>query len=258
MKISLFNSSPWGKEGHTYIMAQEFLFGAHQAGAKVQNIQLVEKEIKPCIGCWSCFYKTPGKCIFKDDMESLIHRFLGSDVVVFVTPLYMDNVTTLMKTFTDRLMPILEPHCRKDPNGQYRRGMRFEKCPRFVVISGCAMPEQGQFDVLRLFFRRFARTMHTEVIGEIYRTEAGFLYLSSIDKRFAQITKEYQQLLRTAGEEFVATGRISKQMTQRLGAPLIGADEYIEYANKVWDQILPKSTFRGIANVVMKQLQHRK
>lgn len=258
MKITVFNGSPWGVLGHTYIMMQEFSLGAHQAGAKVRNIQLVEKKINACTGCGVCFYKTPGKCVFKDDMQSLIRKFVASDVVVFATPLYMDNVTTIMKTFMDRLMPILEPHYEKDSSGQYRRGMRYDRHPKFVVISGCAMPEQDQFDALRLFFKRFARTMHTEMVGEIYRADAGLLLLCSRDAQFVPVAEEYKKLLRICGKEFVTTGRIGTETTERLQAPLIDADEYVKYANELWGIILPKSTFHRLFTPALRQMEHKK
>lgn len=258
MKITVFNGSPWGQLGHTYLMTEAFLSGASQAGAKTQQIQLVEKDINACIGCGVCFYKTPGKCIFKDDMQGLIHKFLTSDVVIFATPLYMDNVTTRMKTFMDRLMPILEPHYEKTQDGLYRRGIRFDKHPKFVVISASALPEQNQFDVLRLFFKKFAMTMHTEIAGEIYCPNAGLLLLSKTDMRFAAVVHEYTQLLRQAGKEFTASGRISEDIEDRLQVPLIDPDEYVKYANELWNMILPKRTFLGIPVSALDKTQSRK
>jgi len=178
MNITAFNASPWGIEGHTNVIVQEFLAGAHNAGAKVRNIPLVEKQINACTGCGVCFYETPGQCVFKDDMSGLIKSFLGCDAAILATPVYIDNVTTLMKTFIDRLTPILEPYCEKDPAGEYRLRARYKKHPKLMVISCCALPEQSHFQVLRVFFQRMARTMHTQIVAEIYRPAAGQLLVS--------------------------------------------------------------------------------
>ena len=259
MNITVFNGSPWGKEGHTNIMAEEFLLEACQRGIKVSNIQLMEKNINVCIGCGVCFYKTPGKCMFDDDMAGLISKFITSDIVVFTTPVYIDNVTSLMKIFIDRLTPVLEPHYVKDSLGQYRRKLRFRKSPKFIVISSCAMPEQSQFQVLSLFFKRMARTMHTEVVGEIYLPCSGILVLAREEIKFKPLVEKYKKLLRLAGEDIIKTGTISKEVTEKLKVPLIDADEYVEYANKLWDQLLPKHSLLKVpVNAFGKKLSKEK
>ncbi|MFA5251265.1 MAG: flavodoxin family protein [Phycisphaerae bacterium] len=238
MKITVFNGSPWGESGNTHIMVEEFGQGAGQAGAKFQNFFLAARKIQPCTECGTCFFKTPGKCILKDDMSEMINRFMDSDIVVFATPVFMDNVTALMKIFIDRLMPVLEPHYEKDSNGEYRRRGRYKKYPKFVVISSCAMPEQSNFEVLRLYFRRMARTMHTEVVGEIYLAAAGLMQLSEKELRFRPMVNSYKEMLRAAGKELVETGGIGPDMAGRLEQPLVDSDEYVKYANKMWDQLL--------------------
>ena len=79
MKITVFNGSPWAEEGHTHIMAQEFVAGAAQGGAKVQTIQLVTKEIKPCNRCGLCFFKTPGTLI-REGFLSIEVKWMAADL----------------------------------------------------------------------------------------------------------------------------------------------------------------------------------
>ena len=244
MKITAFNGSPWGQGGHSYIMTEEFLAGADKAGAETKNILLVKKEIKPCQGCGICFYKTPGKCVLKDDMSGLTKEFMDSDVAVLVTPLYIDNVTVLMKLFIERLMPILEPRYERDSNGECRRRKRFKKYPKLVTICSCALPEQSHFQVLQLFFRRMARTFHTQIVGEVYRSASGLLLLSKEELRFRPVVEEYKKLLQATGEEFVKTGKISEETTEKLREPIIDVDDYIEYANRMWNQMLPEYSLK--------------
>jgi multimeric flavodoxin WrbA len=227
-------------------MAEEFEKGVVQAGAKCWNVLLLSKKFGPCNECGTCLIKTPGKCRLKDDMSEMIRRFMDSDVVVFATPVFIDNVTALMKTFIDRLMPVLDPHYEKDSNGEYRRRGRYKKYPKFVVISSCAMPEQSNFQVLRLYFRRMARTMHTEVVGEIYLGAAGLLLLSAKELRFKPMVNKYKELLQAAGRELAETGKIGPDMMERLEQPLIDSDEYVEYANKMWDQLLAERRIPAI------------
>jgi len=54
------------------------------AGAEVEIVNLRKKTIKSCIGCFTCWTKTPGKCIHKDDMTNeLFPKWLKSDLVVY-------------------------------------------------------------------------------------------------------------------------------------------------------------------------------
>ena len=56
------------------------------------SIYLKDKDIKHCSGCFTCWTKTPGKCIHKDDMEELLHKISQADVIVYATPLYYYTV----------------------------------------------------------------------------------------------------------------------------------------------------------------------
>ncbi|MHC4160262.1 MAG: flavodoxin family protein [Planctomycetota bacterium] len=236
MKITAFNGSPWGTMSNTQIMVDEFLVGATDAGAKTETILLQQRDIKPCTGCFDCLVKTPGKCSIKDEMPKLIKKFMASEIVVFATPLYIDNISGLMKMFMDRLIQFVEPHFEKAPDGQYRHRKRFPKYPKFAVIANGHMPEQSIFDVLRLLFRRLARNMHTELVAEIYRPTGGLL--RSEDVMFKAVIKEYKQLLRKAGSELVTEGKFTEQTAELLEKQLMEPDKYAEYANERWDNML--------------------
>ncbi len=62
MKVFAVNSSArTGADSKTQIMLEALIEGMAGAGAKVEVINLV--------GCFSCWTRTPGKCIHKDDMS---------------------------------------------------------------------------------------------------------------------------------------------------------------------------------------------
>ena len=82
---------------------------ALSAGAKMEHIKLKNKNIHPCTGCYTCWTKTPGECIFDDDMTDLRYKFRTADLIIFASPLYVYSVTGIMKNFLDRLVPNLMP-----------------------------------------------------------------------------------------------------------------------------------------------------
>jgi len=236
MRITIFNGSPRAENGNTHLMVESFSKGAIQAGAEVENIFLAKNKINPCRGCFACWIKTPGVCVIKDDTAGLIEKFISSDVVVFATPLYVDNVTGIMKNFMDRIIPAVDPHFEKDAGGECVHVARSDKIPELVVISNCGFPEQSHFQVLELLFRRMARNMRTRVIGEIYRS--GGAILKDAPLILKPLIHKYQKLLQTAGREIVEGRRLSQETMTNLHRPLISEERYIAAANQYFDKLL--------------------
>lgn len=237
MKIVAINGSPRGKMGNTYIMVEEFLKGARDAGADVEHILLADKKIHHCIGCFSCWIKTPGVCAFNDDMRDILPKLLA-DVLVYATPLYIFNVTGIMKNFMDRQLPLVDPHLERDSIGETRHADRYGKTPKLVIISNCGFPEQTHFDGLKALFKCMARNTKAEIIAEIYRGEGELLKANSIFLK--PVLSKYKKLLQRCGREVVENGRLSEDTKTELEKPLISYESYTEHANKHWDKELAK------------------
>jgi multimeric flavodoxin WrbA len=237
MKITVFNGSPLAEKGNTNVMVEAFLTGAREAGAEVENVFLVRKKIHHCTGCYTCWLKTPGKCAIHDDMEELLPKLYGADIVVFATPVYVDNVTGIMKNFMDRMLPVADPHFEKDAGGECRHKINL-KVPKIMVISNCGFPEQSHFQVLKLLFRRIARNMSSEVIAEIYRGGGAILTEKSFSLWFP--LQRYTSLLRKAGAEVVENGKISDALQASLEKPIISEEQYIKSADEFFKKELKK------------------
>ena len=235
MKITSFNGSPRGRNSISHIIVSEFLEGARKSGAEAENVFLVEKEIGYCKACLSCWTKTPGECIQKDDMAELLERVIQSDIVVFATPVYADNVTGIMKMFIDRLIPAVDPRVER-VKGETVHLKRYEKYPKTIVISNSGFPEQTHFQTLRLYFRRLTRNMHSEVIGEVYR--GGGSVLKAKHPLLKPIVQSYRKLLQKAGEEVVREGRLSEETMEKLERPLVPHDRFVEEMNKYFEKRL--------------------
>jgi len=224
MKIIAFNGSPRAEQSTTNLMVSAFLTGAEEAGAITEQVFLSKKNIRYCLGCFTCWLKTPGTCIQSDDMGELIYKFLSADIVIFATPLYMDNVSGIMKNFMDRLLPIGDPHFEKDEHAEVRHLKVKTNIPKFVMLSNCGFPEQTHFQVLKLLARRLARNYQTELIGEIYRGAGAVLQEPKIQK----IAAQYLVLLKNAGQEVVKDGIISQETTLQLDMPLIPDPNFVD------------------------------
>ena len=99
MKIVILMGSP-NRSGSTSILVDSFVQGAESAGHTCEVIDVCRSDVHPCIGCVRCGYEGP--CVQKDDVETIRGKLLGSDMVVFATPLYYYGMTAQLKAVVDR------------------------------------------------------------------------------------------------------------------------------------------------------------
>ena len=85
-------------------LAKSFADGATFAGNEVDFITLKEKQISFCKGCLAC--QQTGKCVIKDDVTKIMNKVIGSDIVVWATPIYYYEMSGQMKVLIDRLNPM--------------------------------------------------------------------------------------------------------------------------------------------------------
>ena len=72
--------------------------------AETNKISLYDKKIDICDGCLVC--EDTQECKFKDDMIAISKEILEADIIVIATPVYFDNVPSMLKNFIDRTNPI--------------------------------------------------------------------------------------------------------------------------------------------------------
>ena len=65
MKILVINGSPKGERSDTMKVTRAFLEGM---GETYDYIDTMRVNVKPCLGCYACWFQTPGKCVQNDDM----------------------------------------------------------------------------------------------------------------------------------------------------------------------------------------------
>lgn len=233
MKIVVVNGSPKGRGSNTQIMVEAFLQGAQEAGAETLNVLLAEKEIQHCRGCFSCWLKTPGRCIIEDDMMRILAAADEADVLVLASPLYFDTISSMLKAFMDRMIVKGDPHFSKTASGESRHWKKpGDKTPRLLMMSNCGFPERSHFQAMSHWVQRAALNMQTELLGEIYAAQGGLLATE-----LPQV-KSYRQWLKKAGGEIALGQALSTETKQALEQPFLPDDEYIQGANQYFDSLL--------------------
>ncbi len=231
MHIVAFNSSPRSsEESKTELVLQKFLDGARQAGAEAETVYLRNYRIGHCLGCFGCWFKTPGRCLQGDDMTGeLYDRFLAADIAVLASPLYHFNLNARMKTFIERTLPMILPDF-VDRGSRTGHPLRVERVPRIVALSVCAFPEPENFQALSLNLKMiFGRGL----VAEIYRHSSEFMHIPEL----APQVSEALAAVGRAGEELVRLGRVEPDTQAALSRNLAPREVLIQAANEHFSQI---------------------
>ena len=234
MKVLALNSSPrTGGESKTEIMLNSFVGGMRQAGAEVEVVDLSDKKIKYCSGCFTCWTKTPGTCIHQDDMSrELFPKWLDADLVVYASPLYHFTVNAEMKAFIERTLPVLEPFLLQN-NGRTYHPLR-DKHPKVAILSVAGFPDETVFDQLSSWIQFIYGGYHPEgkaLVAEIYRPMAEALTIPYFKEVSAQIRTATEQ----AGREIVTAGAISEETMRQIKQPMVeNPADFLEIGNLMW------------------------
>ena len=88
MRVLVLNGSP-KKKSDTYRLTDAFLKGLNkEQNHEVEVINVIEKNIAPCQGCFGCWQKQDGHCVIPDDQNAILDLYVKADVIIWSFPLY--------------------------------------------------------------------------------------------------------------------------------------------------------------------------
>jgi putative NADPH-quinone reductase len=234
MRVIAINGSPRKESSCTSLILAPLLEGMRAAGAVTELVHLGKLRIKPCLGCFLCWVKTPGKCVQQDDMPALLERFVQADLIVMGTPLYHYHMSGLLKNFIDRTLPTAEPWLVKDPKHPELSGHpdRHPGDRSLLLVSPCGFPEFDHFEPLVQYFRFLTQKIGWRYMGEILRPAAEYLRQKQCRAMFGW----YYDLVRQAGEQLISRGLITPEAQAGLRKDLLpgGPEVFRDQANKSW------------------------
>ena len=100
-------------------------------------LDLTNTTVKDCIGCWSCWLKTPGRCVH-NDLDEFYKAYLDADRVIILSKLSHGFVSGNLKTLLDRMIPLYLPYITYK-TGESMHVPRYEKYPNIEFYY------QGEF-----------------------------------------------------------------------------------------------------------------
>lgn len=68
-----------------------------------EEIDLINLNIPPCIGCYNCFNNGENTCPHSNIIEPIVEKMKTCDGLIITSPVYVLNVTGLIKNFFDHL-----------------------------------------------------------------------------------------------------------------------------------------------------------
>jgi multimeric flavodoxin WrbA len=135
MKVLLLNGNP--EAGNGEFDAGLALVGKALAGRgdAVVEIRVRDCKIEQCIGCYSCWLRTPGRCVLNDDMPRVYAAYAAADAAVFASPLVMGNIGSGLKAVQERLIATILPFLRIEGD-RMRHPPRYGRTPAVGLLLG--------------------------------------------------------------------------------------------------------------------------
>lgn len=84
----------------------------HDLNEKLDISGIIEfngHNIKNCIGCFSCWFKTPKNCIHQDDLKTIGNLLLNCDEVIIISKCINGCYSSTVKQVLERCISYVEP-----------------------------------------------------------------------------------------------------------------------------------------------------
>jgi len=161
MNILIMNGSQNGSATDSRI--SEIMSMVSEKGHKVKELILREMNYSPCRGCFNCWVKTPGLCIFKDDGDILCREALNSDVIVLASPVIMGYPSALVKNALDRIIPLIHPYL-EDVGGEVHHMKRYNKYPALaLLLEKSEDTDDDDIEIIKEIFGRAALNLRSSL-----------------------------------------------------------------------------------------------
>ena len=138
-------------------------------GHQLEEIILRDKSMKRCIGCFGCWVKRPGLCVFEDDGLKVASCIANAQFLVMLTPITFGGYSSLLKNALDRQMPVLLPFFVK-VDKEVHHNIRYESYPTMLVVGSIDKEDKLHENV----FHRLAK--RNSVNGQAPRSNSLIVY----------------------------------------------------------------------------------
>ena len=177
------------RQGNTATLLKRAVSGAVDAGAQVNEINLRDLKMSPCLEIYGC--KKEGKCVIKDDFHQVIDQILSAQGLMLASPIFFYTVSAHTKILMDRCQSlwVKKYWIDKVPYGQWK------PIRKGLFISAGATKGKKLFDGTLLTVKYFFDVLDMELWRSILYRSLDFE--DDILKHPEYLEEAYQ-----AGKEF--------------------------------------------------------
>lgn len=226
MKVLVINGSPKEKSD-TMCLTNSFLKGLNKENKfDVHIVDMIKKNVKPCLGCFRCWKGESGECVIHDDQKEIMDEYKEADIVIYSFPLYSYAMPSHLKAFVDRLIPF-NKMTMKEKDGRMVHVPRVDLShQKLLFIVGSGFPNfEGNYDGLDIMIKnKFGRKAMT-----LYVSECPMLNEEEAKPLTEPLIKKFEK----AGEYFAEHLEITPEMKKELETPMLDKETYIRIANSL-------------------------
>ncbi len=127
-------------------------------------MKISELKLAFCNGCFNCWWRTPGVCNIRDDIDLVTEAVMKADRLLFASPMIHGFPSSLLKKVQDRLIPLLLPYIDL-VDGECHHQKRYEHYPEIELFFGKEediTPEDEH--IVSDIYRRLAINFHSKIV----------------------------------------------------------------------------------------------
>ena len=220
MKVLVLNGSP-KKQSDTFRMTERFLKGLNAAGEhEVTVVNVIEKAIAPCKGCFGCWQQGEGHCLIGDDQNGILDLYRAADLIIWSFPLYCYGMPSHLKAVLDRTIPLMKMDMVQLSDGRVQHVplADFSKI-HTLVLCGCGFPDwEGNFDALKMQCKQCFGNLTMVCVPETPMLNV---------PQAAVVADPLLDRFEAAGAEYAQSLCLSPETVARLETPMIPKEVYV-------------------------------
>ena len=105
-----------------------------QDGSQLETFRLRAMKLAHCLGCFGCWFKTPGTCVERDDGRKVAKAVIESDTTVFFTPVTFGGYSPELKKVMEHFIQLISPYFQLE-SGEVHHPPRYARPPRLMMVG---------------------------------------------------------------------------------------------------------------------------